>query len=123
MEYHEAALAIFRELRTIAEVGYTLAELGRVNMRLGRLDAANEALTEAENLLYNAGDALCLGVALCYRAHYYSMKGDFQQAGECLAQAKSKNEETGAGDDSLLGIKIAHATTAVEQAEKDASAT
>jgi hypothetical protein len=85
--YHEAAVALARDLGDRRSEGQFLGYLGVLHARQSRFGAARECLATGEQLLRSVSDRASLGVLLCGRAEAEHRAGDAQAATDALAQA------------------------------------
>jgi tetratricopeptide (TPR) repeat protein len=107
--YHEAAVALARELGDRRSEGQFLTYLGVLDARQMRIDSARTHLAAGEALLRSVSDRVSLGILLCARAETEYRGGQRDAADAALAQADALARElTGIDAQSEFGQALAH---------------
>lgn len=87
--------------------GQALSHLGLCQARLGRHDEARQSFERGLGRLLQVHDAMGLGLLYCARAEAEGMAGDKPAAATALGQARQVLRESGAGEGSLLALRLA----------------
>ena len=88
LQYHEAAVALARDLEDHRSEGQFLGYLGVLHARQQRFDPARVCLTRSEALLRSVSDDISLGIVLCARAEAEYRAGSRPAAEAALAEAE-----------------------------------
>jgi len=88
LQYHEAAIALARDLEDRRSEGQFLGYLGVLHARQQRFGPARECLTSGETLLRSVSDGISLGIVLCARAETEYRAGNRLAAEAALVDAE-----------------------------------
>ena len=102
----EAAIAIYRDTRSLLPLGECLGHLGLLHARQGRHEDARRCLDEGEAQLRALSDRWLLGILLCGRAEVLHWAGDAAAAATAWTAAAALATEIQAEPGSELGAAL-----------------